>query len=120
MFGQKTLNDGKKDTNTLNVVDINKVDLYYNIALPFIATFDQSKNMYLLGQDNKEKYIFPFKNGIIESLEFPKGVTVMVNKNLAQVGVQLNKGDEIYFEFVNVLYGAILIKCPVEIKSSHY
>jgi hypothetical protein len=125
MFGQKTLNGGEKDINTFNVVDINKINLYYHLALPFIASWNDSKNIYMLGQDNKEKYVFPFKVGIIESLEFPNEVTVFVNKNLAKVGVQLKKGDEIYFKkntntikFVNILYGAILLKCAVEIESS--
>ena len=52
IFIQKTSTDNKKyinsDINTLKVVDINKVELYYYIALPFIATFDQSKNRYLV------------------------------------------------------------------------
>jgi len=126
MFGQKTSNYSKTDLNTLNFVNINKVDLYYYIALPFIGTFDQIKNIYLLGQNNLEKYLFPFKVGVIETIEFPELITIYINKNVAKVGMPLKKGDEIYFKkntssvkFTNVLYGEIIIKCPVEVESSH-
>jgi hypothetical protein len=125
MFGQKTSIDYKKDINTFNVVDINNVKLYYHLALPFIASWNDIKKVYVVGGD-KEKYVFPFKMGVIESLEFPKEVIVIVNNNSAQVGAQLKNGDEICFKrntkivkFVNIIYGVILIKCPVDIESSH-
>jgi hypothetical protein len=123
-FGQKS-SVSNNDRNTLSVVNINAVNLYYHVMLPFIASWDESKKKYLLGQDNKEKYVFPFKVGIIERMEFPEVITLNINKNVAQLGMQLQKGDEIHFKkntkfskYSNLIYGEILIKCPVEIESS--
>ena len=63
-FGQKSFTGG----NTLNVVNINNVKLYYNIILLFIGTWNKSKQKYDLLQDGRDKYIFPFKEGYVKKL----------------------------------------------------
>lgn len=128
IFGKlhnKSLEYFNQNLNTLNVVNINNVKLYYNIVLPFIGSWNEKKQKYDLLQDGRDKYIFPFKEGTIEKLDVPTSITLKVNNNSYENGASLllKNGDEITFykssrsvSPINPFYGEIIIKCPILIE----
>jgi hypothetical protein len=47
-FSQKS-SVSNNDRNTLSVININAVNLYYHVMLPFIASWDESKKKIFFG-----------------------------------------------------------------------
>ena len=67
-FGQNSFTG----SNTLNVVNINNVKLYYNIILPFIGTWNKSKQKYDLLQDGRPNIYFRLRKVMLKSLNLLK------------------------------------------------
>lgn len=114
----------KNNVDSLNLVNIANVKLFYTVVLPFVGKHHPGeKNFLLAGDINRTSYRFPFESGNILGGEYPKKeITLLVNGKSGKLeGRELKKADLIAFRRdasskLTEFYGELLIKCPVIIE----